>query len=159
MRKVTFMLSFEGWFHRLHCPSTVGDLGGSCVSRCSAHPGYARVQPRLVSQSDLDLALPQLHSHPDRKLSLQLHRGGRGGGEWGGDHQCGGRLGITLWVLRSLWGCYTAISDRCLLFTRLEGTEEFHSWRTTHLSCHLEVLPWQHIPCCPDVLVKENSLS
>ena len=40
---------WSGRFHRLYCPSTVGDMGRSCPPRCPRNPRCPGRQQRLVS--------------------------------------------------------------------------------------------------------------
>ena len=45
---------WSGRFHRLYCPSTVGDMGRSCPPRCPRNPRCPGRQQRLVSNLNFD---------------------------------------------------------------------------------------------------------
>ena len=61
-----------GGIHRVHCASSVGDVGGPRVPRLSTYPGAPRVQPVLVPVADSDF--PERKIHGTCKVSqVQSH--------------------------------------------------------------------------------------
>ena len=57
-----------GWLHQLYCPSSVGDLGGAGLSRCSGNSGHTGKQQVGLKHSESCIAanvgLSHMHALP-----------------------------------------------------------------------------------------------
>jgi hypothetical protein len=60
VKKPNFTPHFSGWVHRLHCPSSLGDLGRPGLPRLAADPGDSGEQPAVVRRKDSGLAVGPL---------------------------------------------------------------------------------------------------